>query len=70
MTGELILKNARVVTPTEVVEGSVVVRGGLIAEIQSGAAESATVIDLEGDYLIPGLIDLHTDNVERHLRPR
>jgi alpha-D-ribose 1-methylphosphonate 5-triphosphate diphosphatase len=70
MSQEMILKNARVVTPTEVIEGSVLLRGGLIAEIQSGPVESASAVDLEGDYLIPGLIDLHTDNVERHIRPR
>jgi alpha-D-ribose 1-methylphosphonate 5-triphosphate diphosphatase len=27
-------------------------------------------VDLEGDYLVPGLIDLHTDNLDRHVRPR
>ena len=27
-------------------------------------------IDLEGDYLLPGLVELHTDNFERHLMPR
>src|SRR5690606_3163419 len=31
-----------------------------------GAAE----VDLDGDYLVPGLIDLHTDNVEHHFQPR
>jgi alpha-D-ribose 1-methylphosphonate 5-triphosphate diphosphatase len=70
MINEQILKNARIVTPTEIVEGSVHLRNGLIAEIQSGPVESAKSINLEGDYLIPGLVDLHTDNVERHIRPR
>ena len=70
MLNELTLKNARIVTSTEVVEGSVHIRGGVIADIQSGQIVSANAIDFEGDYLIPGLIDLHTDNVERHLRPR
>ena len=27
-------------------------------------------LDFEGDYLIPGLIDIHTDNRERLLMPR
>ena len=27
-------------------------------------------IDFEGDYLIPGLIEVHTDNFERHMMPR
>ncbi len=27
-------------------------------------------IDLDGDYLIPGVVDLHTDNLERQVQPR
>ena len=27
-------------------------------------------IDLEGDYLVPGLVELHTDNMEKHFAPR
>lgn len=70
MTDELILKNAKIVTPTEVIEGAVQIRGGMIADVQRGAIESGNAVDCEGDYLIPGLVDVHTDNVERHMRPR
>ena len=70
MPNELMLKNARIVTPTEIVEGSVLLRDGLIADIQSGPVVLAKSIDLEGDYLIPGLVDLHTDNFERLVKPR
>jgi alpha-D-ribose 1-methylphosphonate 5-triphosphate diphosphatase len=70
MPNDLTLKNARVVMPNEVIEGSVHVRDGLIACIDSGPVESASALDLEGDYLIPGLIDLHTDNFERLVKPR
>jgi alpha-D-ribose 1-methylphosphonate 5-triphosphate diphosphatase len=30
----------------------------------------AGAIDCGGDYLAPGLVELHTDNLERHLSPR
>jgi alpha-D-ribose 1-methylphosphonate 5-triphosphate diphosphatase len=70
MTSELILKNAKIVTPTEIVQGSVHVHGDLIDAIDSGSVESANAIDFGGDYLIPGLVDLHTDNFERHVKPR
>jgi alpha-D-ribose 1-methylphosphonate 5-triphosphate diphosphatase len=70
MLREQLFKNARIVTPTEVVEGSVLLRGDKIAAIDTDRVESSRAIDFEGDYLIPGLIDVHTDNVERHLRPR
>jgi alpha-D-ribose 1-methylphosphonate 5-triphosphate diphosphatase len=70
MTDELILKNAKIVTPSEVVEGSVRTCNGVIDAIHSGASSAASALDLEGDYLIPGLIDIHTDNLERHIMPR
>jgi alpha-D-ribose 1-methylphosphonate 5-triphosphate diphosphatase len=70
MPDQLILKNARIVTPTEIVEGSVLVRDGRIAGLHAGPTEVANAIDFEGDYLIPGLVDIHTDNLERHMRPR
>ncbi len=27
-------------------------------------------LDLEGDFLLPGLVELHTDNLEKHVAPR
>jgi len=67
---ELTFKNAKIVAPTAVMEGSVHVRGGEIVDIDAGEPVSTAAVDLESDYLIPGLIDLHTDNFERHVRPR
>lgn len=68
MSATLVLKNARVVTGGEVMDGSVSVRNGRIASVDQGGATPGH--DLEGDYLIPGLVELHTDNFERHLMPR
>ncbi|MDX2218079.1 MAG: alpha-D-ribose 1-methylphosphonate 5-triphosphate diphosphatase [Burkholderiales bacterium] len=67
---ELILRNARVVLGDEVVTGSVAVKDGLIADIASNGSALSTGQDLDGDYLMPGFIELHTDNFERHLMPR
>ncbi len=33
-------------------------------------SEANSGLDLEGDYLIPGLVELHTDNLEKHFIPR
>lgn len=66
---EMILSNARLVLADEVVHGHVRVRDGRIAEITTGAAPAGAE-DLEGDYLLPGLVELHTDHVEGHLIPR
>lgn len=70
MAGQAILCNARVVAHDEVVTGSVVVRDGMIAQMDTGAAVVPGGEDLGGDFLIPGLVELHTDNVERHVAPR
>ena len=67
---ELILTNALVVTPEEVVDGTVVVRDGEIADIGRGHSRVADVVDFSGDYLLPGLVELHTDNLEKHVAPR
>lgn len=65
---DIALGNANIVLPDGMVRGSVKISDGNIVAIDEGAAVSA--VDLEGDYLIPGLIDLHTDNLEHHFQPR
>ena len=70
MTEEFVLANATLVLPDETVSGSIRVRDGLIVEIGTGTAVPAGATDLGGDYLAPGLIELHTDNLERHITPR
>jgi alpha-D-ribose 1-methylphosphonate 5-triphosphate diphosphatase len=66
----MILTNARVVTPDAVLAGTVLVKDGHIAEISEGHSRAASSTDLEGDYLLPGLVEIHTDNLERNLKPR
>ncbi|TVQ55966.1 MAG: alpha-D-ribose 1-methylphosphonate 5-triphosphate diphosphatase [Rhodobacteraceae bacterium] len=70
MSPELVIANATVVTPARAFRGMVLVRDGLIADIAEGAGTPAGAVDCEGDYLLPGLVELHTDNMERHLHPR
>lgn len=61
-------RNARLVLGDEVVTGSVAVENGMVRAVDAGP--SAVGDDFEGDYLIPGLIELHTDQLEAHYRPR
>jgi alpha-D-ribose 1-methylphosphonate 5-triphosphate diphosphatase len=70
MTQETVFANARLLTPTGEVTGQLVVRDGHIAALDTGAAIPPGAIDCDGDYLCPGLIELHTDNLERHISPR
>ena len=67
---DTILANAQIVLPGEVIRGSVRLSGGRIAAIDHGAAVPAGAIDCGGDLVMPGLIELHTDNLERHMQPR
>lgn len=69
MTHELVLKNAKIVLLDEIIDGSVLLRDGLIAQVHEGPT-SVPGEDLEGDYLVPGLIELHTDHLEQHYHPR
>ena len=64
------LCNAQVILPGRVALLTVEVRHGLVHRIGAGLQTSLRQIDCEGDYLLPGLIELHTDNFERHRIPR
>ncbi len=67
---DLVLANARLVLADEVVTGSVAVRGGVIAAVDTGARVAPGALDCAGATVVAGLIELHTDNLERHLKPR
>ena len=64
---ETVFRNARMVLPDEVIEGSLKIEGSDIAAVDTGGSVGE---DFEGDYLIPGLVELHTDHLEGHYRPR
>ncbi|HEV8141996.1 MAG TPA: alpha-D-ribose 1-methylphosphonate 5-triphosphate diphosphatase [Methylomirabilota bacterium] len=67
---ELVFTNARIVTAEAVVHGTLRVVDGTIAEVQEGTSVASAAVDLDGDYLLPGLVELHTDVLERHAFPR
>jgi alpha-D-ribose 1-methylphosphonate 5-triphosphate diphosphatase len=64
---QTILTNARIVLPDRVTAGSVVF-GGRVEAVEPGRV--AAGCDLDGDWLIPGVVDVHTDNLERQVEPR
>jgi alpha-D-ribose 1-methylphosphonate 5-triphosphate diphosphatase len=68
MTRETILSNARLVLDGEILHGAVLVRDGLIADITPGQDTAGE--DLNEDYLLPGVVELHTDHLEYHVSPR
>ena len=70
MSADLCLANARLVLPDQVVTGAVTIALGVITEIVEGDQVPTGAVDCAGDLVTPGLVELHTDNVERHIEPR
>lgn len=66
---ETVFRNARLVLRGEVIHGDLLVRDGAIAAIGQGGV-GASGLDLDGDWLLPGLVELHTDHLESHYAPR
>jgi len=66
----LVLSNARLVLADRVIEaGWIAVVDGMIAEFGAERAPAGAQ-DVAGDFIIPGLIELHTDHLEAHYMPR
>lgn len=72
---ETSLINAMLVVDDVMIHGSLRIVEGRIAEISEGSTSrsmstSSNVVDCEGDIVCAGLIEIHTDALEWHLRPR
>lgn len=67
------ITNAAVVLADRVLSRATVrIEGGLIAEVVDGpsSVRGDAVIDADGAYLLPGVVDLHNDNLEFEINPR
>ncbi len=70
VSSDLCLANAQLVLEDQVLKGSVTIEQGVICDITEGDHVPTGALDCVGDLVIPGLVELHTDNVERHIEPR
>ncbi|MGH8018844.1 MAG: alpha-D-ribose 1-methylphosphonate 5-triphosphate diphosphatase, partial [Opitutaceae bacterium] len=77
MDSRRLIQNATIVSPDRVLpNASLLIENGRIAafgatrELQIDDAAGVEVIDVGGNYLLPGLIDLHTDTLEKEITPR
>ena len=70
MSDPLVVDNGRVVTPDRVLEGGVSVEDGRIAAVGAVDEAGARRIDARGQLVVPGLVDLHGDDIESQLYPR
>ena len=65
------LINARLVLPHTILDGDLTFDDtGIIAPAATTSSPAGDVLDCDGDFIIPGIIDLHTDNLERQVLPR
>ena len=65
-----VVENARIVTPDSVVEGAVRIEGDRVAAVGDVDRADAATVDARGRLVLPGLVDLHGDDIESHLHPR
>jgi alpha-D-ribose 1-methylphosphonate 5-triphosphate diphosphatase len=66
----MILTNAQIVLSNEVIKGSLTVNNGMIDSIDHGNVTLPGAIDCQDGYITPGMVELHTDNMEKHFTPR
>ena len=65
------LTHARIVLTDEIIEdGSLLIEDGKISAINPETVRDANTIDLKGKVLMPGMIDLHCDALEKEVEPR
>ena len=67
---DLLITNAQLVLPHDVIEGTLDIAEGKFADLGEGKSSLTSTLDFEGDFLLPGFVELHTDNLEKHLQPR
>ncbi len=63
------IRNAILVTADQHLPGSLAFEGDRITDIASGGSHHGE-LHWHGDFLLPGMVELHTDNLEKHLMPR
>ncbi len=67
---EQVFTNAQIVLPDEIIAGTVAIDRGVIKDLSHGGTSVRFAKDFEGDYIMPGLVELHTDALETHMTPR
>lgn len=66
----MIINNVKLVLENEVVNGSLEVADGVIRNFADSPSQLPQAQDGAGGWLLPGLIELHTDNLDKFFTPR
>jgi len=69
---DIVFENVDIITEDSLIEkGSLYISEGKIKQIDSGYISSSAIRkDCSGYTIMPGLIDLHSDALEKHIEPR
>ncbi len=67
---QTVLTNARLILEDEMVTGTIAFENGVITAVDQGLSSLPGAVDAGGDYVAPGLVEMHTDNMEKHFMPR
>ncbi len=71
--GTLAIHNGRIILPERVIYGYILIEGHKISEVAEGLCprgKGQAMIDARGAYIMPGIIDLHSDAIEKEIQPR
>ncbi|HDU6291317.1 TPA: alpha-D-ribose 1-methylphosphonate 5-triphosphate diphosphatase [Klebsiella aerogenes] len=66
----MIINNVKLVLEDETINGSLEVQEGRIYAFAESQSRLPGALDGEGGWLLPGLIELHTDNLDKFFTPR
>lgn len=66
----LTLRHGRLVLPDRVEDGDLAIEAGRIAEIAPRLPAGTVDLDVAGRLVLPGLVDLHGDAIEKEAEPR
>jgi alpha-D-ribose 1-methylphosphonate 5-triphosphate diphosphatase len=66
----MIINNVKLVLDDQVVEGSLEMQNGMISAFADSRSQLPQALDAQGGWLLPGFIELHTDNLDKFFTPR
>ncbi|MFW5390860.1 alpha-D-ribose 1-methylphosphonate 5-triphosphate diphosphatase [Yersinia sp. 2544 StPb PI] len=66
----MILNNINLILEDQVVNGSLEIKNGVIHNYSDRPTQLSAALDGQHGWLLPGLIELHTDNLDKFFTPR
>jgi len=65
------IKNGKIITPEQIIENKILlIDGDKITGLSDSADGAEKVVNAHGRYIMPGIIDIHSDKIEQYIQPR